>query len=832
MSTKQLFCACLAAGTIFSQSVLAGTFYPITVNYDPEYTEDEIKDETKKIKDFPALLRIPENSPIYAVAGEGGTNLRFTDDTAMYDCPHEIDTWNPNGVSLVWVKVPKLQNGVVLRLYYDGTNSTQAADVWSSYAGVWHLNEPLDSSGKDIDPVDGVTPTTKFFDCASVVTNGVIGKGLGSAKGVGAAFTSKVYDDRNGHKCPIQVTNPSKFTVSCWVHVRDVAAWSFLFGPMSANNGNTGWKAEWTAAGGEKLRLCQYGGQDGRLAYFNTPALANGWGKIDAVWDLRSILLYVNGTLVGQKTDCTSDPTWYWTGWMGWGGCINSDGTIASASVASGTDFDECRIFDGAATEKRIAAEYATETDDTFLLIGGLRSEPDIPAGTVAQVGSTHYSDLAQAFSAAKADRVPVVLLKNGLTWTFQNPGDSISIKLGNFAFTAECGAGENYYLDVQYDPVTDVTTYTVKKQVQVVAMRNVAVYKELHTRDLADLLPKQVAGFTEDGQIAGMFNVAWDVEDITKYDYAGITPVPGLATVGGEKLPVTAYVRASLSYSDGYHNIAGEATNMVVTAPEMPNPDGGVYPLITNALQIGSSTMSVSVITNGLPALTVTGAVWAADSTPTFTNHGSGDRTKSDPYNPYVDVDFTWTEPKWVHRVEVICSGNSNQDLPEMVALSSEGQPLVYSRRMSNDLSRPRVQNEYNECFEFATPVSIQHLKVSFKEWDVNPVKGTSGRVEIQEILVWADGDPVDALEMSTSADLVNLEFDGKPVPGFAPGTMFYQYPGAKEVTAWAGDPNAGVTVLPELDGLFRVITLAEDGETTKTYLVLRRGYTMLLLR
>ena len=335
-----------------------------------KYIEMTVAYSGAAVSDIPVLVRLNSSRISYADVKNAGADLKFTDVAGETVYPHEVDTWNPAGESLVWVRLPELAKGTKFRMYYGDQSVTanpSAANVWSAYAGVWHLDHAVDSANKDYKPEDGTVHTTRFYDCARVLSDGVLGKGLGSAAGVGAAFASQVYDNRDGFKRPIQVTNPSKFTVSCWVRVQNVAAWTCLFGPVNQNTGNTGWKAEWTAAGGEKLRLCQYGGDGSNLNYFNTPDLASGWHKLDAIWNVHSLILYIDGAFLGEKTNCPGEPIWFLTGWMGWGGCIDASGALVNTSASSGTDFDECRIYDGVKSADRIAADYATVKNTDFL---------------------------------------------------------------------------------------------------------------------------------------------------------------------------------------------------------------------------------------------------------------------------------------------------------------------------------------------------------------------------------------------------------------------------------------------------------------------------------
>ena len=77
----------------------------------------------------------------YAAAGDG-THFEIADENGA-SLPYEIDTWNPGGESVLWVKVPYFVKGRRLTVVYGRTDadmSARAAEVWSNYTGVWHLN--------------------------------------------------------------------------------------------------------------------------------------------------------------------------------------------------------------------------------------------------------------------------------------------------------------------------------------------------------------------------------------------------------------------------------------------------------------------------------------------------------------------------------------------------------------------------------------------------------------------------------------------------------------------------------------------------------------------
>ncbi|MBQ6137341.1 MAG: DUF2341 domain-containing protein, partial [Kiritimatiellae bacterium] len=108
------------------------------------------------LQDFPVLVKLSTAINGFSYGDfqkANGGDLRFADSTGTL-LPHEIDTWNTNGVSTIWVKVPSLSaNGTITACYGCANPPAVAAkDVWDDdYVGVWHLGEaalPLVESSK------------------------------------------------------------------------------------------------------------------------------------------------------------------------------------------------------------------------------------------------------------------------------------------------------------------------------------------------------------------------------------------------------------------------------------------------------------------------------------------------------------------------------------------------------------------------------------------------------------------------------------------------------------------------------------------------------------
>ncbi|MGN0846732.1 MAG: hypothetical protein ACI4RA_05030, partial [Kiritimatiellia bacterium] len=76
---------------------------------------------TTELEHFPVLVRLKEGF----VEGFTYDDFHLADgrDLAFLDSegnllPHEIDTWNPEGESLIWVCVPKVTNGAFFSMCY------------------------------------------------------------------------------------------------------------------------------------------------------------------------------------------------------------------------------------------------------------------------------------------------------------------------------------------------------------------------------------------------------------------------------------------------------------------------------------------------------------------------------------------------------------------------------------------------------------------------------------------------------------------------------------------------------------------------------------------
>jgi hypothetical protein len=167
------------------------------------------------LQNLPVLVNLATNLPGFSYrqfASPTGGDLRFTDAGGISPIPFEIDEWNTNGTSTVWVRVPQLSSTNDFIWAYWGNpletslpvSSTNGA-VWSAdYLLVWHVKEnafPFLDSSRQHSAISGTAPLS---------TVGKIGRGVqlnGSSQFLDAGT----------------VNLANAFTLSAWVNVSPTA---------------------------------------------------------------------------------------------------------------------------------------------------------------------------------------------------------------------------------------------------------------------------------------------------------------------------------------------------------------------------------------------------------------------------------------------------------------------------------------------------------------------------------------------------------------------------------------------------------------------------------
>ncbi|MBQ6135955.1 MAG: DUF2341 domain-containing protein, partial [Kiritimatiellae bacterium] len=166
------------------------------------------------LTNFPVLVKLSAAIDGFSYADfrrPNGGDLRFADANGNL-LPHEIDTWNSNGVSTAWVKIPALTRGTAITAHYGYTGSgspaaVDAKDVWDDeYVGVWHLGEgalPLKESSETSSDF-----TSSYGATVGYGADGIVGRSVDfPAGGLTNALVAADHDALDGF---------SKFTIETW----------------------------------------------------------------------------------------------------------------------------------------------------------------------------------------------------------------------------------------------------------------------------------------------------------------------------------------------------------------------------------------------------------------------------------------------------------------------------------------------------------------------------------------------------------------------------------------------------------------------------------------
>ena len=330
------------------------------------------------LADFPVLVKLSDAIEGFDYADFGtGTNLLFKDGLGAA-IPHEIDTWDTNGVSLVWVRVPAVTNATTFTMYYDGEDAAAnvPADVWSGagYVGVWHMDEPdgtvADATGHGLaaTPASNATVSVRYDGDAPV--GHARQTGTSAAKGY---LSVPSYDS---------FAVGSTFTMSGWVRLTEnVANNPRLFSRKEGYKETNGWEIEMATASAANFNVRGAAQDKSMCGGSFSPDLRDRWTHVALVYDGSTCTVYSNGYALvsGTVTPATDNGLPLSIG-------CDSDGSEANVRGA----FDECRLRDAVASADWIAAEYETVASDTFVTASEVVSAaPVLGAVTVTPAASS-----------------------------------------------------------------------------------------------------------------------------------------------------------------------------------------------------------------------------------------------------------------------------------------------------------------------------------------------------------------------------------------------------------------------------------------------------------
>ncbi len=212
-----------------------------------------LADNSVSLTNHPILIRLHATASDairvdYGQFAANGNDLRFID-LAGNQLAYQIESWNPNGYSSIWVNIPQLEtagNKNQFYMYYGNSGASAGASpsaVWNSqYVGVYHLNsDTADSTTNALDGTD-----SSLTGANGQIAGGRMFNGFSSALDLGSAPQLDNLFDGGG----------------------SVSAWIYLFGWGENGFGRILDKSDSTsAANGFAFQVAQTAGTDGQLIF-------------------------------------------------------------------------------------------------------------------------------------------------------------------------------------------------------------------------------------------------------------------------------------------------------------------------------------------------------------------------------------------------------------------------------------------------------------------------------------------------------------------------------------------------------------------------------------
>lgn len=321
------------------------------------------------LTDFPVLVKLSAelNGFEYSKCKvENGGDLRFADANGNL-LASEVDTWNANGTSLVWVKVPVLNKSTTIKAYYGCATppAVTASDVWTNgYVGVWHLGAANDTTQRD-------STTNKLdFVCADgdvgkvdlAVSSGAVGGAVGFNRDETKKGGLSVSDSQD------VLAGSEDLTLEAWIYPMQIdTANRAILTKRASSDANTYYVYANGGREGTPHMAVSNAPDDGKLAYGEAktdPPPVNSWThmaftRTGSNGD-RTRMEYLDGTNLLSTTVGTTGSLYR----GGYSVVLGNDKTT-SASCFPG-NIDEVRISSVARSAEWVQATRDTIADDGF----------------------------------------------------------------------------------------------------------------------------------------------------------------------------------------------------------------------------------------------------------------------------------------------------------------------------------------------------------------------------------------------------------------------------------------------------------------------------------
>ncbi|MCR5838731.1 MAG: DUF2341 domain-containing protein, partial [Kiritimatiellae bacterium] len=383
------------------QSFVARAFDPAgyyksftaTVSYDGESAEN-----------VPVPIRISEmgiNGFSYDDVTASG--FEILDDGGQL-LPCEIDTWNTDGESILWTRLPVYENGATVTVRYGAPFANapiSATNVWAGYAGVWHMNETYDaetaatglshdSSGNGLDATPAKGGSGNLAQMVSAP--GVIGN----------ARVNATSDTSSGNYLSVpsydSLALGDTFAVSGWFKATIINGYPRLLSRKTAYDTDNGWELE---NGNGNAKAFSARGASGDAISLNTPSYDNDWVHIALVYNGTTLSAYANGAPCGSGTITAATDN----------GKPLSFGNNSNGSERSLAGlYDEIRLLDATPSAERIAAEYHAMADAGAISFSSVSSS-DISAPVLGTPSVARNADGSFTVSVEVSENTPASIV-------------------------------------------------------------------------------------------------------------------------------------------------------------------------------------------------------------------------------------------------------------------------------------------------------------------------------------------------------------------------------------------------------------------------------------
>lgn len=341
--------------------------------------------KTETLTNFPALVTLNESLPGFSYAEfsspADGADLRFSAGNQVDELNYEIEKWDANGTSLVWVQVPLLAGtNTQIRAFWGNPSATAPActtngAAWGNqYAGVWHLGE-----------TNGLTRD------ATANRN----HGSNSVSGINRASTGTVdgayaFSNPGAVNCGTNASlNVGYASWEAWVFPTNMTITSDAVIGKGYNAAYWYGLAQTTG----RIRLhCAGGTGNAPLHDSATAVPSNQWTHIMSTWDGQRVRHYINGVLNTNMAEVTAARTN--AAKAAFIGANYADGTGASANL--GYYFpgrlDEIRVSSAPRASNWVWATWmSAASNETFAAYGTAGAVSlAVEASDATSVGATN----------------------------------------------------------------------------------------------------------------------------------------------------------------------------------------------------------------------------------------------------------------------------------------------------------------------------------------------------------------------------------------------------------------------------------------------------------